>query len=63
MPPRQRIEFPGRGPEDIVIGRDGLVNVSIADGEILRRHCPGAHRSDPVMSASWTGRWRLSANR
>ncbi len=36
MPAVRRIELPGVGPEDVVIGADGLVYTGIADGRILR---------------------------
>ncbi|MGW6119095.1 SMP-30/gluconolactonase/LRE family protein [Nocardia sp. NPDC055165] len=36
MPPVRRIELPGAGPEDVVLGADGLVYTGIADGRILR---------------------------
>ncbi|MEV0062206.1 SMP-30/gluconolactonase/LRE family protein [Nocardia sp. NPDC050718] len=36
MPAIRRIELPGAGPEDVVIGADGLVYTGIADGRILR---------------------------
>ncbi|MFC9872719.1 SMP-30/gluconolactonase/LRE family protein [Nocardia salmonicida] len=32
----RRIELPGVGPEDVVLGADGLVYTGIADGRILR---------------------------
>ncbi|MFE2996248.1 SMP-30/gluconolactonase/LRE family protein [Nocardia sp. NPDC059246] len=36
MPALRRIDLPGEGPEDVVIGADGLVYTGTADGAILR---------------------------
>jgi sugar lactone lactonase YvrE len=36
MPPLRRIELPGAGPEDVLVGPDGAAYTGLADGRILR---------------------------